>query len=321
MEPSNQTRNRRRPLRAAASTRSAVAIWAFFVATALISCLGCGSNRLSHPKDWTSVSITLERTDCQLPCPVYDVTVRGNGEVEYQGHQGVPVRGHAAATLPREKIVALLDALDRAKFASMHDASFQVVSDLPYVIVSLSEDGARKQVKSVYFGAGQPDSATLAKHSLLSRLFNGSAKEQSRFLLLADQLDSLIGTDRWIKCNTKCMRLVRAPSWLDSRDADGSTILLRAIQSRKDVLLGSFDFDPGTMIAAGVDVNAPNRQGVTPLMAAAKNGDVELIAVLLAHGAAVEAKDTRGLGAADYAPTPAVRAVIGTSRTTPSISR
>jgi len=64
--------------------------------------------------------------------------------------------------------------------------------------------------------------------------------------------------------------------------------------------VGSVDFDPLTMIEAGVDVNASNNQGLTPLMAAAENDDVELVRDLLGHGADPNARDRKGQRASAY---------------------
>lgn len=258
---------------------------------------GCESNRSSPPKDWGSVSITLARGH------IYTVTVRGPGAVEYNGLEGVPVRGRQLSTLSAEKIAAILQAMDRAKFMSMDDKAFQKASDVPYAVISLSEDGKKKEVRSIDTGGDH-------RLHLSISLFSRTAREQARFLRLADEIDALIGADRWTKCSPKCMLLVRASSVVESRDQHGATILLRAIESKKNIPLGSLDFDPDTMIEAGVDVNVPNDQGLTPLMAAAANGDATLVRDLLTHGADRNARDKKGRTALDFAQTVAVRDIV-----------
>jgi hypothetical protein len=49
-------------------------------------------------------------------CPVYSVTVHGGGSVEYRGVKAVALRGRHTMTLPHEKVVAILEAVDHAKF-------------------------------------------------------------------------------------------------------------------------------------------------------------------------------------------------------------
>ncbi|MFC6748935.1 hypothetical protein [Deinococcus aquaticus] len=55
-------------------------------------------------------------------------------------------------------------------------------------------------------------------------------------------------------------------------------------------------------MAAGADVNAAQQGGFTPLMAAARSGDADLVAFLRAQGARVGARtEDEGLSAADLA--------------------
>ena len=47
-------------------------------------------------------------------CPVYSLTVHGNGNVEYEGVRYVPVRGRRTSTISIGKLQSLLGAIDRA---------------------------------------------------------------------------------------------------------------------------------------------------------------------------------------------------------------
>lgn len=55
------------------------------------------------------------------------------------------------------------------------------------------------------------------------------------------------------------------------------------------------------LIEHGADVNAVQSDEFTPLMGAAQNGQVEMIELLLAHGARADAKRTNGQSALDLA--------------------
>jgi hypothetical protein len=68
----------------------------------------------------------------------------------------------------------------------------------------------------------------------------------------------------------------------DARDSESNTPLMMARDPQIARLL----------IAAGADVNARNRQGSTPLIEAAKSGAVDVVRVLLEHGAELEDRDT-----------------------------
>ncbi len=287
-------------------TRSSSAALTSLGLVALVLFSGCNrishhksSGSVSHPKDLTSVSVSLERGHCQPVCPVYNLKVNGTGIVDYNGLDGVPVRGHQTTTLPPETVMSILQALDRARFMSMDDTKFPRWTHASTVSVTVSVDGRTKTVRTSGT-EGYPPEEYLRKHP--------EERDRFDFLKLADKIDTLSESDRWTKCSPKCTVLLRIPDPL--LHPDGSTILLQAIQSKKEVTLGSMSFDAHTIIEAGVDVNAPNQQGTTPLMAAAKNGDADLIRDLLAHDAVPNAKDKKGRTAREYASSPDVRNLL-----------
>jgi hypothetical protein len=129
-------------------TRPSAKLVTLLVCVIVVLLLLVGCNRLSHPKDLASVSITLWRTDCQVYCPVYSVTLHGKGDVEYNGQRGVPVRGHRNTAIPQERVAAILREMENAKFMSFDDRTFAELSDGGDVIVSLSIDGKNKTVRS-----------------------------------------------------------------------------------------------------------------------------------------------------------------------------
>jgi len=48
---------------------------------------------ISMPTDLTELIITLERTRCLGTCPVYKLTISGDGTVVYEGKDFVKVKG------------------------------------------------------------------------------------------------------------------------------------------------------------------------------------------------------------------------------------
>ena|SRR5438445_9510076 len=79
--------------------------------------LALGSALACHdppkPRDLGSVSITLERTPCYGHCPVYTVTVHGNGMVEYLGKSNVDIPGAQMTTVDPQRILDLLRSFKR----------------------------------------------------------------------------------------------------------------------------------------------------------------------------------------------------------------
>jgi len=279
---------------------------------------GCGHDRIYSPQELASVSVSLARTTGSGTImgssePVYSVRVLGTGSVEYQGVQGVAARGSRLANVSPQTVEALLLAMDRARFMSIDDHTFQQLTDMPYVVVSLTENGVTKQVRSPAAFGTEPSRWRRWKWEIFA---TKGMRDQDRFLKLADEIGSLIGTDRWTKCNSRCMWLVSRPRLVEWRDEHGATILLRSLESQKGIPSGfvspndGSDLDPGTMIEAGVDVNASDDQGLTPLMAAAGKGDIDLVRDLLAHGARLDAKDKKGRTAFDQATVPQIRVLL-----------
>ena len=143
---------------------------------------------LAHPKNRDSLTIEMWHSNCQAGCPVYKVTVHGNGAVEYVGEQFVKVRGAQASSLNEEQMQAVLVGFDRADFFSLEDQAFAWGYHTARVNVRIAVDGKTKAVSSDMYHIG-------AKSGL-----------QAKFVEAAANLDKVIGTDRWVKCDeARCL--------------------------------------------------------------------------------------------------------------------
>jgi hypothetical protein len=60
--------------------------------------------------------VTLERTYCMGACPVYSVTVHGDGRLEYNGVDNVAVTGPKQSHVSRAEVERLSRLVDRAQF-------------------------------------------------------------------------------------------------------------------------------------------------------------------------------------------------------------
>jgi len=138
---------------------------------------------LAHAKNRGSLTMEMWRSTCQMGCPVYKIEIHGNGKVEYTGEQFVKVRGAQASSLSEEQMQAALDGFDRADFFSLEDQAFAWGYHSPGVSVRITVDGKTKDVSSDTYHIG-------AKSGL-----------QAKFVDAAANLDRIIGTDRWVKCD------------------------------------------------------------------------------------------------------------------------
>jgi hypothetical protein len=81
----------------------------------------------------------------------------------------------------------------------------------------------------------------------------------------------------------------------NQKDDEGWPLLLRAIQNRNEILAQA-------LIEGGAVPNVSNENGLTPLILASANGELEIVKALLARGADVTAKTVReGFTALKYA--------------------
>lgn len=120
---------------------------------------------------------TLQRTACFGWCPVYTASIYRDGVIEYTGTDYVKTKGQATGVLPQAKV----DAIDKL-FAAAHYFDFEdsythyEVTDNPSAITSWHHGGKVKTVEHYYGDSHAPQTLTQ----------------------LEDDLDKLIGIERWI---------------------------------------------------------------------------------------------------------------------------
>src|SRR5262245_15454419 len=98
----------------------------------------------------TGLSISLERTACHGTCPVYRVTIDGEGRVVYKGSRFVRVDGTERTTIDPQDVRSLVQAFQRAGFWELKDEYTANVFDLPTTILTLTLDGRTKRVTDYY---------------------------------------------------------------------------------------------------------------------------------------------------------------------------
>jgi hypothetical protein len=110
------------------------------------------------PADTT---VSLQRTSCYGPCPVYTVKIDARGSVIYEGEKFVRVVGRQTARVDRSVVARLLAHAERIHFFDMRnayrvienpDGSTTTVTDLPTKIVTITTNRRTKRVED-YVGA------------------------------------------------------------------------------------------------------------------------------------------------------------------------
>jgi len=256
------------------------------IATFTAALLLTGCHAFSQ-HDLSSFSITLARTACEGTCPVYEVTIRGDGRVEYAGQNQVDIPGRQKAQVQAASLAPLLRIIDNIHFFGMRDKYFETCTDLPTAILSVHLDGKSKQVSNYY---GDCEHQTSGPQVGLARF--------------AEAIDSVAGTARWIHCDEACIQeLLRTGFDINAQGPDGATALLLA--ARKGA--------PGKvrrLLATGAAVDLRDAQGTTPLMEAIIRNHPDIAHELVANGADVNAKDKKGFAVLAMTVDPGMRRLL-----------
>ena len=100
--------------------------------------------------------ISLERTACYGPCPVYSVTVFKSGRVIFEGMQNTENVGVFAYRIPTSDAEKIFDKFYEINFFALDDKYTRNVTDLPTAITSFRNDAYSKTVSN--YGNAGPDS-------------------------------------------------------------------------------------------------------------------------------------------------------------------
>lgn len=122
-------------------------------------------------------SVSLERTACFGRCPIYTVTVYGDGRTVFVGKRFVAATGERRARLSRSRVADLRAAVTRARVFTLQDRYDEMrITDLPSIKLTFR---VGPRTKRIY-------------HYLGDR----SAPERLR--RLECQIDRLARTSRWV---------------------------------------------------------------------------------------------------------------------------
>jgi hypothetical protein len=139
--------------------------------------------------DPKQVVVALERTACLGSCPVYRITITGNGEVEYEGKDLVKVVGIRKGNLRQEEVLKLVNELLRVRFFDA--AGEYVVRDAIH-----SHDG-KLTLGSIVTTDG-PSAIVrmrIGKHEKRVRLYDNYPPELGA---IPDLIDRAVNIEQWI---------------------------------------------------------------------------------------------------------------------------
>lgn len=138
------------------------------------------------------VVIRLERGPCFGGCPVYSVTVLGDGSVTFIGKRFVASPGVHKAQLDEADYRRLVDAIDELGILKLDDDYSVRVTDMPTTFVTVVTAGGAKRVRHYGSGCAPPAGAGSAAGA---RAIDNAPAALCRFERM---IDEIAGTARWV---------------------------------------------------------------------------------------------------------------------------
>ena len=147
------------------------------------------------PKVPADLKIVLLRTMCYGECPAYALAIDAAGKVTFTGMAFVMTE-HGDATISQADVEKLVAAIDDARFFSLEDVN-PGWKDCSRSRTRITLGGKTKSVRDGCVGAGEDEDASTPDARSLEKL--------------GDEIDRIVGVDRWIGPESKRRRLFDEP--------------------------------------------------------------------------------------------------------------
>lgn len=128
--------------------------------------------------------ITLKRTACFGPCPMYKLTIYADGRVVFEGQDNVKQKGKVESSITLDKIQELIAAFKQINYFNLKNNYSgadcpQIWTDHPSAITSLTMNGKSKTVTHYYGCQGLEILDKLAK--------------------LESEIDKAVNVNQWVE--------------------------------------------------------------------------------------------------------------------------
>jgi hypothetical protein len=222
--------------------------------------------------DLSAVDLRLSRTGCSSGCPVYSITIHGDGSIVYAGDHSVSIAGTHNARISAADFAALLERFRKANFLALKDSYRSEVTDRPTYYLSLNLPGKTKVVADYAGGSvGMPAVVTELEDAV------DRAADSARWVTSSPQTVAAMREAGIAVASPQAARILRAA--VDAGDTATARALLAAGTS--------VSLDQISTKIGGVGSARP--QGLSLLELAADSGgatrQLEMLQTLLASAA------------------------------------
>jgi hypothetical protein len=143
--------------------------------------------KLSDAGNLDQAVIEVNRGPCFGRCPSYNITIHGNGFVEFVNYDGRSASPRREARISAGQFRDIVRLLDQAQFSSLEDRAFLWSSDSPTVGVNVALGRKKKNVVSS------------------GGMFEDQTPTQASFLRAVDSIDQIVGTDKLLASDNSGM--------------------------------------------------------------------------------------------------------------------
>lgn len=152
----------------------------FSILALLLSSCSLMNNSIGN--DYEHYQFIMSKTSCRGNCPIYSITLYGNGEISYEGFQNVNTIGRQQGSLQTDSVIAILQELNRMQYYDLkYEYSQQQITDMPSVITQIvySKNGIGSSKQVVDYQGDKTTPIELRK--------------------LYDRIESMIAQFHWIR--------------------------------------------------------------------------------------------------------------------------
>jgi len=108
--------------------------------------ISCSHFPPEPPEDTSDIFITMKRTACYGPCPVYTLDINGDGSVSYNGDYYVSEKGPRSFTISEADVKAIVEKFYEVEYFTFDNIYTESITDLPTTTTSITINGATKEV-------------------------------------------------------------------------------------------------------------------------------------------------------------------------------
>lgn len=130
----------------------------------------------SEASEKDSTSIIYSKTACYGKCPVYTMTINGDGSVVFEGKENIDKIGKYSLQLTAGEMDSLISAFEESRFFELNDRYYEDYTDLPTTFITFTHKSRTKKIVD-YYGAPK------------------------RLKILESKIEEIVKKDGWKKAN------------------------------------------------------------------------------------------------------------------------